>query len=64
MAANLAPVVKTDEEPGAYLPDERAGRSMQLLGLTPAALKEISLEAEAASRGVIEIINPCRSVAF
>jgi HD-like signal output (HDOD) protein len=64
MAANLAPCLRTDEEAEPYIPDDNATRSMQLLGLTPAALKEISLEAQAASLEIIEIINPCRSVAY
>lgn len=64
MAAVLAPCLRSDEEAATYVPDERASQSMQLLGLTPAALMEIRQEAEAASLEIIEIINPCRSVAY
>jgi hypothetical protein len=37
---------------------------MQLLGLTPAALTEISLDAMAASLEVLEIIKPTTSVTY
>lgn len=64
MAANLAPCLKTDHEAEPYLPEGHALRSMQLLGLTPAALTEIRLEAMAASLEVIEIIHPSTSIIF
>lgn len=64
MAANLAPCLKTDQEAETYVPDSHATYSMQLLGLTPAAMMEISLEALAASQEVIDIINPCTSVHY
>lgn len=64
MAANLAPCLKTDHEAEPYLPDGHALRSMQLLGLTPAALTEIRLEAMAASLEVLEIIHPNTSIIF
>ena len=58
LAANLAPCLKTEYEPETYVPDSHATYSMQLLGLTPATVKEISLEAQAASLEVLEIIFP------
>ena len=58
MAANMAPSLKTDREAEPYIPDSRAHHSLQLLGLTPAALAEIRLEAMAASLEVIEILQP------
>jgi len=64
LAANLAPCLKTEYEAETYLPDTRATQSMRLLGLTPAVLKEISLEAQAASLEVLEILHPSTSVRF
>lgn len=64
MAANLAPCLKTDHEAEPYIPDNHATRGMQLLGLTPAALEEIRLEAMAASLEVLEIIRPNTSIVF
>lgn len=64
LAANLAPCLKTEYEPETYRPDSRATNSMQLLGLTPATLKEISLEAQVASLEIIEILHPCTSVTY
>lgn len=64
MACDIAPCLKTTEQAEAYVPDPHAVQSMQLLGLTPAALTEISLDAMAASLEVLEIINPTTSVTF
>ncbi len=64
LAANLAPSLRTTYESETYLPDRHASYSMQSLGLTPAALAEICLEAQAASLEVIEIINPCTHIVF
>lgn len=58
MASVLAPCRKTRHEAETYVPDSHATHSMQLLGLNPAALMEISLEALAASLEVAEIIHP------
>lgn len=64
LAANLAPCLKTEYEPETYRPDSRATNSMQLLGLTPATLKEISLEGQVASLEISEILHPCTSVTY
>jgi HD-like signal output (HDOD) protein len=64
MAANLAPCLKTHHEAETYLPDARAAESMQLLGLTPAALMEITADTLAASLEVIEIIHPSTSIIY
>ena len=64
LAANLAPCLKTKTEPQAFTPDEAATASMAELGLTPAAVTEISLEALAASLEVIEIMHPGTSFIF
>lgn len=64
MACDIAPCLKTTHEAETYVPDPRAVQSMQMLGLTPAALTEISLDAMAVSLEVLEIINPTTSVTF
>jgi len=64
LAANLAPCLKTEYEPETYRPDNRAKDSMQLLGISPATLKEISLEGQAASLEISEILHPCTSVTY
>jgi HD-like signal output (HDOD) protein len=64
LAANLAPCLKTEYEPETYRPDSRATDSMQLLGLSPATLKEISLEGQVASLEISEILHPCTSVTY
>jgi HD-like signal output (HDOD) protein len=64
MAANLAPCLKTDQEAAAYIPDEPAREGMRLLGLTPAMLEEIRLEALTASLEIIEILHPSASIIF
>ncbi len=64
LAANLAPCLKAEYEPETYRPDNRAAHSMEMLGLTPAALKEISLEAQAASLEVAEILHPCTGITY
>ena len=61
MACDIAPCPKTMQEAETYVPDPHAVHSMQLLGLTPAALTEISLDAMAMSRDVLDIINPTTS---
>lgn len=57
MAEILAPCLKTDHEPETYIPDAQASLSMQRLGLTPATLMEINLEALGASLEVAEIFH-------
>jgi hypothetical protein len=64
MAMRLAPCLKTAPPDERYCPDEQATQSMQALGLSPAALAEIDLEALAASLEVIEIIRPGSSTIF
>ena len=64
MAANMAPSLKTDHEAEPYIPDQHAPHSMQFLGLTPAALAEIRLEAMAASLEVIEIMQPRTGILY
>jgi len=64
MACDIAPCFKTAKETEPYVPDPRAAESMQLLGLTPAALTEISLDAIAASHEVLEIIHPVTSITY
>lgn len=59
LATHQAPCRKTGWEPDSLLPENLATDSMELLCLNPADLKEISLEAIAASQELIEIINPC-----
>ncbi|MEW5769067.1 MAG: HDOD domain-containing protein [Pseudomonadota bacterium] len=63
-ASNIAPCLKTRQEPTQFIPDSAALRSMQWLELTPAALQEIRLETLAASLEVIEIINPGTSIIY
>jgi HD-like signal output (HDOD) protein len=64
MACDIAPCLKTLQEAETFVPDPRCIPCMQLLGLTPAALTEISLDAMAASLEVIEIIRPTTSVTY
>ncbi len=64
LANHMAPCLKSDYEPDTYQPGSRALYSLQLLSLTPAALKEISLEAQAASLEICEILHPCISLGF
>lgn len=64
LAANLAPCLKSEYEPESYVPGDRARDSMQLLGLSLATVKEISLEAQSASLEIAEILHPCTSVAY
>ena len=64
MACDIAPCFKTAKETEPYVPDPREAESMRLLGLTPAALTEISLDAMAASLEVLEIIKPTTRVIY
>ena len=64
MACDIAPCLKTMLEAETYVPDPLAVDCMQLLGLTPAALTEISLDAMAASLEILEIIKPTTSVTY
>jgi HD-like signal output (HDOD) protein len=64
MACAIAPCLKTGREADTYAPDSQAVPCMQLLGLTPAALKEIGFDAMAASLEVIEIIRPSTSIIY
>jgi HD-like signal output (HDOD) protein len=60
----LAPCLKTRQEPSAYTPDEIATATLQTLGISPAELDHIRLEALAASLEVIEIIHPGAATIF
>jgi HD-like signal output (HDOD) protein len=64
MACDIAPCLKTMHEAETYVPNPLAVDCMQLLGLTPAVLTEISLDAMAASLEVLEIIKPTTSVTY
>ena len=64
MAMRLAPCLKTQIPVETYCPDAQAISNMQKLGISPAALAEIDLEALAASMEVIEIIHPGSSTIF
>ncbi len=64
MTCDIAPCLKTACESEPYVPDPNALPCMQLLGLTPAAMTEISLDAMAASLEVLEIIRPATSVHY
>jgi HD-like signal output (HDOD) protein len=64
MACDISPCLKTLYEAETYVPDPHAIASMQVLGLTPAALTEISLDAMTASLEVVEIIRPTTSVNY
>ena len=64
LSCSITPCLKTGDEPKPFVPDETALECMQLLGLTPAALAEISLDAMAASLEVNEIIQPATAVTY
>ncbi len=64
MTCDIAPCFKTACESEPYVPDPTAIPCMQMLGLTPAAMTEISLDAMAASLEVLEIIRPTTSVTY
>ncbi len=64
LANHMAPCLKSDYEPDTYQPGSRALYSMQLLALSPAAMKEISLEAQTASLEISEILHPGNIMAY
>ena len=63
-AALIAPCLKTEEEPGPYIPTAEAIASMQLLGLSKGNFEEIRLETLAASLEVLEIIHPGTGIVY
>jgi len=64
LAANLAPCLKTKEEPSDFAPGPDDNAALATLGLAPAELVEIRMEALAASLEVIEIIHPGATTIF
>ncbi len=64
MTCDIAPCLKSACESEPYVPDTKSIPCIQLLGLTPAALTEISLDAMAASLDIQEILHPVTSVTY
>lgn len=64
MACDIAPCLKTAREAESDLPDPHVIPCINLLGLTPAALTEISLDAMAASHEIFEIIHPGNRITY
>jgi HD-like signal output (HDOD) protein len=64
MTEHLAPCLKSQEPGEDFKPDEEIAPTLTTLGLSPAALAEINMEALAASLEVIEIMHPGASIIF
>jgi len=64
LADNLAPCLKTKQEPSDFTPGPDDTAALSTLGLTPADLIETRYEALAASLEVIEIIHPGATTIF